>query len=411
MEPIKLKEYKKSKPITLKAEELRILKGPFKNKIEVIAETEDKYVLHSSQFIGAIALPNRLIEIKPKIDIQNIFFMLTYAYELADFRKEEFPYEETEDIFEFLVDIYTQHLQDLVRRQGLHKGYVDYEENLGSVKGRILILENMRINPFMHHQIYCKYSELTVDILENQILRYTLSRLSRNHYKNPELPRRIRNLQYHFDEVSLEYLTEDVFSKLNYTRLNQHYESIHNMSRIFIRNMGLEYELGESKFPSFLLDMNLLFQDFITGYITPRLPCEILPKESVYLDEKEKIKTEPDIRIKKNDKDLLVLDTKWKKIKDKEIKHSDIYQVLSYTIALDIDRGVLIYPEHEIENNQEKEIEYTIKNVNKKIKILTVNLGRDKESLEEDMGKLIEKICKLLTTKEEQQPCPAMVRA
>lgn len=66
-------------------------------------------------------------------------------------------------------------VREIVKR-GLKKDYVQREENLKKVKGRIAILRNERMNVLKKHydKVFCRYQEYSEDSVENRLLKKAL---------------------------------------------------------------------------------------------------------------------------------------------------------------------------------------------------------------------------------------------
>ncbi|MDB2526314.1 hypothetical protein N9X53_06470 [Mariniblastus sp.] len=87
------------------------------------------------------------------------------------------------------------------------------------------------------------------------------------------------------------------------------------------------------------------------------------------LDEAGRIKLKPDISWWRGNKCCFVGDVKYNRIKVQGIKHPDIYQLLSYTIAADVPEGLLIYAKGE-----EEPAVRNIEMAKKRLKVLALNL-------------------------------------
>ena len=143
---------------------------------------------------------------------------------------------------------------------------------------------------------------------------------------------------------------------MEYTRLNSHYRPAVELARLIIENSSLELFHGEVTGASFVLDMNKVFQDFVTVALREKLGVsentfrsdKKIPR--VTLDQAGSIKLEPDLSWWESGKCTFVGDAKYKNITDKAVPESDIYQMLAYTTALNLPGGLLVYAKGEAEN-------------------------------------------------------------
>jgi 5-methylcytosine-specific restriction enzyme subunit McrC len=120
----------------------------------------------------------RRIESYPKVSIRNLFYMLAVAFELpSPFRDEPTEFERLDEIFEFVASLYADLVEQRIAN-GLHRSYVETGGNLAAVRGRIDFTQDVRHNYVLRHRTYCRYTEFTWDIPENQIIRQVAHMLS-----------------------------------------------------------------------------------------------------------------------------------------------------------------------------------------------------------------------------------------
>lgn len=348
MEPIILTEFE-PKTVELTREEYLILIKRFKDKIGVIPCIEEgKYELLPQQFVGTIALPVHSIIIQPKIPMLSFFYMLVYSYEIPEFGKSLYFFEQEQGIYEIIVAKFVQEIEKLVK-MGVYKSYWTSEENLPVVKGRILIDSNERINMIQRQRAFCRFSDFTSDIIENRVLKYTLYRLSFLRFRDPFLKAKINMLLHYFDPVSFEVIRDAHFDLVNgsYTRLNEHYRPLIRISRILIENISLSLQKqGKVSFWSFLVDMNKLFQRFVTVCLLNLREWDVRSETVYHWDVKGYTKIRPDMVIRKDKEVKLVLDAKYKHIdlEQLELHGDDIRQIGDYCATLGLKKGVLVYP-------------------------------------------------------------------
>lgn len=361
--------------------EFRVLSETFKKYIEIDRLAEGKHRIRATQFVGNIILPNHHIIISPKIGILNFSYMLSNVYDLNLFRKEDFAYRRVkeETIFEQLLKNLLYRIEELCRK-GISKSYYDNEENIPYVKGKILINKNLKQNLILKNRIYCRYSDYGPDNVENQVLKYTLYFLSKMKIQDTTLLRKIKLLLHYFESVSLVSTYEYSFPKIIYNRLTQHYEPIINLCRLLRLKSSLNLGTsGDITFSSFLIDMNILFEKFVTGVLASKLKIKGLKvkgskgKETSYSDEQKKTKMIPDIVIRKDQKPLLLLDAKYK---DK-IVDGDLYQIWIYCIVYSLPKGVLVYPKHITLSDEIRTLRTA------KIKSLIRNIDLNKRTLQD----------------------------
>jgi|GEM_PF-967752 len=390
-----LREYIPSE-ICFNREDADILNTEFSDRISFHkAWNEGSYHINPESYVGIIKLPNGILRLNPKVEISNLFYMLSYAYDMEFFRKERVNYEDVSDIYEFIIEIFNKKVTELIQR-GVFRNYLESHENLNYVRGKISIMQNIKENNILQHRLFCVFDDFTANIIENQIIKYVLFRLSRDSFKKLHLSDKIRENYYHFDEVSNKIIMPENFPTINYTRMNQHYEHIHKLCKLILDKLSISERTGRNSFSSFLLDMNELFEKFIFGFMDEITRnsnlnvVKIIPQGWYSLDNDNKIKLKPDIVIKKNHVPLIVFDTKYKKKKETDNINMDIYQVLAYCKGINVKKAILLYPEWEGDCLKKDIIE--VKNSDIEIRIMTINLAGNKQIFKGNCINLVKEI-------------------
>lgn len=314
-------------------------------QLRVTPSWDGGYDLSAGAYIGTIALDGLRIVIEPKIPIANLFYMLTYAHELPSFGSELSPLVSGEALFDFIVRIFVSQVDDVVRR-GIHRGYVDQKDEAAYLRGQLLLADQLRRGP-LAIRFHQRTNEFTADLLENRILRTALAMLSRVRYEDAKLGPRVRRTLGALSEASPVGVVPADCDRVVYTRLNERYRSPINLARLFLNYLSLEGSSGETPFATFLVPMYRLFELFIARLLiqelapTPRY--HVADQGRIWLDESHRLEGRPDLVLRRDGRDWLVLDTKYKVYGDKPT-NDDINQMVTYCHTLRVGRGVLIYP-------------------------------------------------------------------
>lgn len=334
---------------------------------------DDRYVLNPNQYVGIVTLPSgRRLESYPKVPVRNLFYMIGIADNLpAPFRDELAKYAQLNEILEFVVSYFAK-LVEKKLNQGLYRSYVEQEDNLTTVRGRILFPEDMRHNYALRHRTYSRYTEFSWDIPENQIIRQVIYLLSGWQLRR-NLRRRLQRIDCALAEITPVDLPSDVIGRFQYNRLNEDYQQLHQFCRLFLEGASLSEESGPFDFQTFLIDMDKLFERFVTQVLRERALGDMVVRDQVrvYLGRDHKVPMQPDIVVSEGEATVLVADCKYKRLEPDEFKNHDIYQMLAYCTATGVQRGLLIYPSHSavIEN------EVGIRNTHTVIQQMTIDIG------------------------------------
>ena len=348
---IRLRENETLPGVDLRLRQAEALRDIYKEEqLRVTPSWSGGYDLSAGGYVGTISLhdpaaPPLDILIEPKVPIHNLFHMLTYAHRLVEFGRDVSPLATGAAIFDAVVDIFVRQVDDIARR-GIHRGYVDREEDVPWLRGRLLVAQQVRRGPIavgFHQQT----SDFTADLLENRILRAALGLLARARFRDPMVGPRVRRSLAAFAEAVGEGITAADCDRVIYTRLTERYRSPINLARLFLRYLSLEGNEGETPFVSFLVPMPRLFEQFVARLLAeevatrPRLRVE--DQWRIWLDEERRLEGRPDLVLKLDGRARLVLDTKYKVYGSKPT-NADINQMVTYCHTLGVTDGVLLYP-------------------------------------------------------------------
>ena len=108
------------------------------------------------------------------IPIKNLYYFLAYAftalkdYNYSNLDKEDF--DSAEDLFaEILILAVSKQL-----KQGLKRGYLLVEEEISSVRGKILLAESFKEGSLQRKTLICSHDEYNEDCYFNRIIKTTL---------------------------------------------------------------------------------------------------------------------------------------------------------------------------------------------------------------------------------------------
>jgi 5-methylcytosine-specific restriction enzyme subunit McrC len=268
------------------------------------------------------------------------------------------------DLFSLLL---AEATEEVVRR-GLLSGYIEREEALPIVRGRILAHEQVLRRFGVVDRIHCRFDELEHDIDENRLLACAL-RAATQRTRLPGLHRRLTRLRAVFDPIcDAEKMDLRTTRKdLAYNRLNSHYERAHQLAWLVLDGLGVDDLLvpGSTRSFAFLLNMNRLFERFVERLVEAALsPNEYAvdfqhAHSSVIRDldtDKPYGRVIPDVVVHRRRAvpgRRTAIDAKYKLYDEKRLAASDIYQSFLYAYALGpattdmAPRSLLFYPASE----------------------------------------------------------------
>ena len=339
-----------------------------------------------------------------KIPIENIYYMLCYAW--GYWKESELINVENishKNLPNLLGKVLANSMQYLIKK-GVDREYIENTEKISSLKGKILFNESIKTQTWNEGKLYCNYDELTYDILQNQIIKYTINRLITSKLLDEKVKTDLMRIYHYFGEISNIELVDNNFKKVKIHRNNSHYGFLMNICFLIYKNLIPTKNKGESQFKDFIRDekeMAYIFENFVRNFYKVKQGKFSVRRENIkwnievyegnvlYLP-----KMETDITLENNN-EKIIIDTKYYKEALKEnysrkFITSNLYQIFSYlgNISLEENKkmsGILVYPE------VEESIDFSGRyNENFDIKVKTLNLNQSWEKIEKRLLELIE---------------------
>jgi 5-methylcytosine-specific restriction enzyme subunit McrC len=307
----------------------------------------------------------RTVRITPKVGIRNVFSLLGAAYRFysapheTPFQKESVEYAlDKTPVLEPLVRHFSTCVERLLQ-DGLLANYIEQEQNLKALRGRLVFSQHLAQNFVRSERIYCRFFQSEVDIPENQVILWTLVLLTRAGEWAQAVRQTLHSHILHFGGVSLHQFLPRQFPVFHYDRLSSRYCEVHDWCRLFVDLLSISDLPGQTQFHGYLLDMNTLFERFVaSAFLRAK---ELVPNVSVnyhrrsFVDIDRRVKSEPDLTLQGPGDSVMVADAKYKRTEGEgKAKNPDLYQMISYCTTLGLIgqnstsvHGVLVYPQSE----------------------------------------------------------------
>lgn len=262
MKRLLLNEYSTFRAAPLTSVEAAALRA-FEPKIIITPAVDgDGYDLTATSWVGTIELASTAIEIRPKVRVNQLMFLLTYALDPEAWRQDEFRYTTAASMLEAVVAGFNIQVRRAIGR-GLLQGYQSEEDALQVVRGRIRFNDQLRNRYARFPPVEVRYDEFAEDVEENRLLRAALERLARLPIRSTKASHDLRALRIALQTISVVDYDARRLPKITYTRLNRHYRPAVELARFILRSISLREEHGHAESAAFLVDMNALFEDFV----------------------------------------------------------------------------------------------------------------------------------------------------
>lgn len=337
------------------------------------------------------------------IPIRNIYFLLCYAWnrlqegELVDISKLRST--ELVDLFALVLLGGINHLA----RRGLEQGYQIKEEEVVSLRGRLELVASARRMLLIHGRALCTFDEMSVDTLQNRILKATVRVLSAVPTVDRGLRKRLVDAYRSLDGIQDIRLAHSTFRSVQLHSNNRFYRFLLNVCELVSGAWLVDERTGSYVFRDFLRDerqMALLFQNFVfnfwrleaTGASVSREQLRWLAKSTSDPDLLHLPRMDTDITLVRGERKVIV-DTKYYKqtlnrFYDAETVHAaNLYQIMAYvrtasrSFPLTVE-GMLLYPTVD----RRLRLSYDIEGF--KIRVCTVSLGGEWQEIRDELLEL-----------------------
>lgn len=359
--------------------------------------------IETKSWVGVIKYKNLHLEILPKLIsndanndnklddnernaiLKNLIYMLSYTKNLQIKISDNAKLSKEKNRFlEILIGEFANSLFEALKRL-TPKKYIQKEDNLNYLRGKIKFSENIRYNCANQARFYCEFDEFSENNILNQLFLFVsacLFNISNNSYNKKTL----KFIMNYYSDVKLVRFDKFKAEKIKLTRNQELFKKPFNLAKMFVEQASVD--LSKNKFENITLvwDMNKLFEEFIFEIMKKyesELECRLIAQKGKKLlagDNCKKRNTFVDIMIEKNNgkKEKIVLDTKYKKLATlSDFSNSDLFQVSTYCLLHNAHHAILLYPQW----GKEKPLipDYYLNTDKEKYKIYfkTVNLKYD----------------------------------
>ncbi len=300
--------------------------------------------VRAHNYVGSINVDGLQVLVRPKIPLRNLFLLLEVGLKERDWHDEAVRFETTGDLLPALVSFFARTTETTLAR-GLYHSYREQRDRLVALRGRVDIARQLA-QPGVVIPTACRFTEFTADLIENSYLKAAVSRSLRVAGVQPIDRRRLMQHLVTLEDVGDVPHRHTDDDRVVFTRLNEHYKPALRLARLVLANLTLRDAVGETQASSFMLDMNELFERFVTERLRRALRgrLDVKDQHRDRLDEERTVAIKPDLLFRSGGSSRFVADIKYKLTDDAAAgRHPDYYQLLAYTTALDLSEGVLIY--------------------------------------------------------------------
>lgn len=274
------------------------------------------------------------------IPIQNIYYMLSYAFQTLQAENyKDLATENFHNTAELCAAILDKGI-GIQLKHGLRRDYVSKSESLSTLQGKLNISESIKTQTMLKKQMICTYDEFSTNIQFNQIIKSTVLLLLKANITNSR-KKSLRKLLLFFsdvNEIDLHFVNWDQ----QYNRSNQNYQMLIGMCYLVYKGLLTTQNNGTTKLMDFFDGQRMcrLYEKFLLEYYRKEHP-ELTANASQIawqLDDTENQmlpRMQTDIMLSKNN-NILIIDAKYYSHMTQQqygihtLHSNSLYQIFTY---------------------------------------------------------------------------------
>lgn len=358
------------------------------------------------------------------IPIQNFYYLLLYAWDVPDMRDKV---KVNADLCHSLPNLFVQLLIGATERllkQGLVQEYRSKQEDVDGLRGKLCIGETLKKGRIRQGKTICDVDELTHDVLINQIVFTTLTKVVHMEGVDTSNRERVSKLIRRFPATKRILLSENIFSKVRIHRNNRFYRFVLHLCNLLYQSLlPKEGTDGTFEFLDFTRDefkmervFELFLKNFCKQHCTEEFPevsrsylqFQLSPNGMVFSQDNERasrllptMETDVTLFNPKSGRKT-ILDAKYyhqtltsRYDQQGKIRREHISQILSYVMEQEKagephtknTDGILVYPT--VDNDLD--VAYRYRDTNHIIRVSTINLNQEWFKIEERLKDIVER--------------------
>lgn len=325
------------------------------------------------------------------IKVQNIYYMLAYAYQsLSIGEAKRISPEKFDKADDLLASILLNGLIKQIKL-GLCNDYVFEEEELKVPKGKIMLSKTVKNMARQKKELICINDNYVENTELNQILKTTAIILMKSKFVLKTNKQGLKKVLHYFSNVEEINPFNIRWKYLTYNKNNISYKLLINICYLVLEGMLMSDETGNIQLNEFIDNqrMSALYERFIFMYYRKHFPDYKVSRSQISWDTDDGIidllpKMKSDIMIE-TPKKTLIIDAKYygdslatnSMFGNKTIHSNNLYQIYAYVKNQQANQnkevsGMLLYANTEGDN---PDIEYQLGG--NKISVKTLDLNCD----------------------------------
>ena len=266
-------------PLKLEERYLKICEELLKENPKQLFRLNNGSLIFDEYIVGALQIDDLTVEIKSRHDIfslekifEMIFFLKTKGYErrmdVLGYKKDSsFGMSQIASSFCKMCEKLIQfglsgHFNKINKKSKYLRGKIEFRK----FNKKVMVLEGLEVN----------YQYYSLNSFENMLIKAALRKLSASQ-NNPTLQVKINSLLREFDFIDIYTPTKTELREYKYNSQfsNPHYSMMTEYAIIILDNLNLSFKGGCLTGSSFLINSNMLFENYIFKSLSENLEEQI----------------------------------------------------------------------------------------------------------------------------------------
>ena len=296
------------------------------------------------------------------IKVQNIYYMLAYAYQaLSIYGINAYSTEK----FEYVDDLFAAILAKGISMQikkGIQREYTLIQEEVSSPKGKIIQADTFRQEASQRKLVICEHDDYSENNRLNQILKLTMNYLICSSDVSKENKKSLKRVMFYFARVEDIHVKDIEWKRLAINRNNKSYRLLLNICYLVLESMLVTEKDGTTRLNRFIDDqrMSSLYEHFVLEFFKKHYAHIKVTQSHIPWNTDDDVVTllpqmKSDIMLEHQGK-TLIIDTKYyssslqkhSQFNSETIHSHNLYQIFAYVKNKDIHSdgsvsGLLLY--------------------------------------------------------------------
>lgn len=388
--PLELSEYETKRSVELTEDERASLEKYLEVKVRH-SRSGTGYDVTAGAKIGAATIGSQRVRIRPKIAMDRVMFLVSYAVDPERWKEIGFGFGEADSVVEAVIPGFVRQVRHALRR-GMKYGYRTRDESRTVVRGKIRLSDQIGRRFGIAPPVDIRHDVFTANIAENQLIKGAIMCLRQLPLRSDRVRSELLEIDMALEGIEPCY---EPAAAVAWNRLNDHYRPAVALARLILDGMSIELRTGRVRSSGFVLNMYTVFENFVGVALREALgvsPSEFRHGDSggrrqIHLDRDGRVLLKPDLSWWDGDSCRFIGDVKYKLTQTSGAESHDLYQLLSYVVAADAPGGMLVYAA-----GATTDVSHDVVRLGKQLNVTTLDVSGTPEQIQDNVRRLAARI-------------------